>query len=275
MASRHRRTISANNGAARLQAVALGKGPTLILLPGLGRPTSDLEPFAALLADAGFGVVLLDTRGLGASTGPMAAITMHDLAADVAVIAKAAGGEPVVLIGHGFGNRVARMTAADWPDLVSTVVLLGASGKIPPAPEIAEAMRVAQDETTPLAQRESAARRVWFSPNGDPGPWLVGWSRPVIEACLAAVAATPIEEWWTGGRAEILIVQGLLDVSALPENGRLLKKELGARGTLVELPGLGHALPVENAQRVAEAVIAFLRPPRRTALGESRAAERS
>lgn len=273
--ARQRHTIVASNGTARLHAVAIGQGPVLVLLPGLGRPVSDLEPFASVLADAGFGVVLPDTRGLGASTGSLAEITLHDLAADVAAIVKAGGATSVVLIGHGFGNRVARMTANDWPDLISTVVLLGASGRIQPASEIAEAIRVAQDEATPLEAREAAARRAWFGPDGDPRPWLVGWSRPVIEACLAAAAATPVEEWWIGGRAEILIVQGLLDVSALPENGRLLKEELGGRGTLVELARLGHALPVENARRVADAVIAFLRSPGRASNRGSLAAERS
>jgi pimeloyl-ACP methyl ester carboxylesterase len=57
----------------------------------------------------------------------------------------------------------------------------------------------------------------------------------------------------------MLIVQGLADVAAPVGNGRLLKQELGERGTLVELPGIGHAMPVENPVACAEVVLEFLR----------------
>jgi pimeloyl-ACP methyl ester carboxylesterase len=79
-----------------------------------------------------------------------------------------------------------------------------------------------------------------------------------MAAFLAAAAATPVEEWWTAGDAEVLIVQGVADVAAPVGNGRMLKQELGDRGTLVELPRVGHAMPVENPSACAEAVLAFL-----------------
>ncbi len=53
-------------------------------------------------------------------------------------------------------------------------------------------------------------------------------------------------------------MQGLADVAAPPENGRLLKAEIGDRAQLVELPGIGHALPVEDAGAVADAILAYL-----------------
>jgi pimeloyl-ACP methyl ester carboxylesterase len=80
-----------------------------------------------------------------------------------------------------------------------------------------------------------------------------------MKTYLAAAAATRIEDWWTAGAAELLVIQGLSDVSAPPGNGRLIKEELGDRATLVELPGIGHALPVENPHAVADAVLAHLR----------------
>ena len=76
-----------------------------------------------------------------------------------------------------------------------------------------------------------------------------------MTAYLAAAAATPVEDCWTAGAAEVLIVQGLADVAAPVGNGRLLKQELGERGTLVELSGIGHAMPVENPLACAEAIL--------------------
>ena len=38
-----------STGPARLHVRVAGEGPLLVLLPGLGRPASDLDPLAALL----------------------------------------------------------------------------------------------------------------------------------------------------------------------------------------------------------------------------------
>jgi pimeloyl-ACP methyl ester carboxylesterase len=61
------------------------------------------------------------------------------------------------------------------------------------------------------------------------------------------------------GSAEVLIVQGLCGVSAPVSNGGLLRDEIGARATLIELPDVDHALPVEKPELVAGAVMKFSR----------------
>ncbi|HYZ61157.1 MAG TPA: alpha/beta fold hydrolase [Acetobacteraceae bacterium] len=244
-------------GEARVRVRSAGSGEVLVLLPGMGRPASDLDPFAELLVQAGYRVLQPDPRGLG-SEGTLHGLTLHDLAADVAAVIEGAGSRAVV-IGHGFGNRVARMVAADRPDLVRAVVLLGCSGLVQPTPEIAEAIRLAQAEDTDPVTRERAVRQAWFGPDRDITAWLSGWSQPVMRASQEAASATDTATWWTAGRAPVVIVQGLADVAAPPENGRRLKEQIGERAVLVELEGLGHALVVEDAQAVAEAVIAELR----------------
>ena len=248
------------NGAARIAVRVAGEvaGPTLVLLPGLGRPSSDLDSFARLLLAARYRVVQPEPRGIGRSTGPLEGLTLHDLAGDIAAVVQAVGGAPVTVIGHAFGNRIARCLAADRPDLVRLVVLLSSSGKVQPSPEIAEAIALAQGVDTPPDIRAEAVRMAWYGPRRDISAWLDGWSQPVMRAYLAAAAATPVADFWTAGQAPLLIVQGLADVSAPVGNGRLLKEEVGARATLVELPGIGHALPVEDPDAVAAAVLAHL-----------------
>ena len=245
-------------GAAKLRVRTVGEGPTLVLLPGMARAATDLDPFGTLLVAAGYRVVQPDPRGIG-STGPLERLTLHDLAGDIAAVIEAVGGAPVVVIGHAFGNRVARCTAADRPDLVRGVVLLSSSGKVQPSPEIAAAIKVAQDASQPPEKRAEAARKAWFGPGRDITIWLDGWVEPVRQAQTAAAAATDVGDWWTAGRAKVLIVQGLADVSALPANGRLLKKEIGDRATLVELEGIGHAVPIEDPEAVAAVVVDWLR----------------
>ena len=252
-------TLLVAAGPARIRAFARGSGPTVVMLSGMGRPPADLEAFGKTIADAGYRVAICEYRGVGDSTGPMEGITFHDLAKDVVAVIDKVGGAPVALIGHAFGNRIARTLAADRPDLVACVVMLGASGKVQPSPEIAEAIKVAQSMHLPRKEREGAVRKAWFGPDRDVSGWLdENWSQGFIKAALGAAERTPLSEFWTAGRAPILIVQGLADVSAPPANGRLLKEEVGDRATLVELEGVGHSLAVEAPDEVAKPVLAYL-----------------
>ena len=137
----------------------LGAGPTLVLLPGLGRSGHDLDAFAARLVDAGYRTVLPEPRGIGGSTGSLDGITLHDLARDIAAVIETLCDGPVVVIGHAFGNRIARCLAADRPALVDLVVLLSSSGKVQPTPEIAEAIRLAQAIDMPADIRAEVGAR--------------------------------------------------------------------------------------------------------------------
>jgi pimeloyl-ACP methyl ester carboxylesterase len=56
----------------------------------------------------------------------------------------------------------------------------------------------------------------------------------------------------------MLVIQGLADVIAPPENGRSLKTDYPDRVTLVELAGLGHIMMRERPDLVAEAIAAFV-----------------
>ncbi len=245
-------------GPARLHVRIMGEGKLLVLLPGLGRPATDLDPLAVLLAEGGYRVAQPDPRGSGGSTGPLQGLTLHHLAADVSAVIEAAGGGAATLIGQAFGNRIARMTATDRPDLVRAVVLLGCSGKVQPTPDIAEAIRLAQAVDTQRDIRARAAQAAWFAPGADISVWLDGWSQPVMQAYLAAAAATDTASWWTAGGAPVLIVQGAEDVAAPPANGHLLQAEIGACATLVDLPGIGHAVGVECPDVVARVVLRYL-----------------
>ena len=66
----------------------------------------------------------------------------------------------------------------------------------------------------------------------------------------------------------MLVIQGLDDVFAPPENGRSLKNEYSDRVTLVELESTGHALMVERPDQVATALLDFLNalPDKRSSL---------
>jgi len=57
----------------------------------------------------------------------------------------------------------------------------------------------------------------------------------------------------------MLIVQGLDDKTAPPENGIRMQTEFGDRITLVNLENAGHLMGVERPEATAAAIITFLR----------------
>lgn len=79
------------------------------------------------------------------------------------------------------------------------------------------------------------------------------------KSCRSEVETTaPEADWWAPeGTVPYLVLQGMLDKSAPPQNAALLKQELGDRATVVELPDLGHLAAAEDPVQVAAAIVAW------------------
>ena len=233
-------------------------GDTVVMVPSLGRSGSDFRDLASQLVDNGYRAIAVDQRGAGESTGPSDGLTLHNLAADVTLLCESLDCAPVHAIGHAFGNRVVRCLAADRPELVRSVSLLAAGGMIEPTPEVQEALSRCFRFDLPDAERLDAIQTAFFAPGHDPAVWRDGWwpSGAMIQG--RAAQATPIEDWWDGGSAPILVVQGLDDVTAPVANGYALKERLGDRVELVDIANAGHALLPEQPEAIAGAVLGFL-----------------
>lgn len=252
--------VQAANGQAKLRVFTAGDGPALVMLPGRGLGPASFEPLAGRLVAAGFRVILPEPRGYGESVGPLAAVTLEDLAADIARSIEAVGGAPVVVAGHAYGNRVGRMLAQQRPDLVRGVVIMAAGGKFPMTAEMAENLQTWLNKNLPDDRRAAAGKALLFGPQSNPTAedlMLDGISADTSKM-QAAGATAPLESWWPGGRSPMLVIQGLADVAAPPENGRSLKADYPERVTLVEFAGLGHFMVRERPDLVAEAIIAFM-----------------
>jgi pimeloyl-ACP methyl ester carboxylesterase len=246
-----------------LECFSHGSGPPILLLPGGSLAVGYLADLAETLAGAGFRAIRVNPRGAGDSVGPTEGLTLHDLGDDVAGVIEALDAAPAFVLGHAYGNRVARTVAADHPDLVRGVILVAAGGKVEPRPEAQQALMTL---FTPTASEDEVldamawmvgspenASSVWERFKGDRAPGAAA-------AQMAAARATPLEEWWSPpGDARYLVIQGTKDAAAPVENGHLLAEELGDRVTLVDIPGAGHLQPLEAPGPVAEAVIAFAR----------------
>jgi pimeloyl-ACP methyl ester carboxylesterase len=250
-------------GDAQIECFIHGDGPAIVMLPGGSLAVGYLADLADELAAAGFRAIRLNPRGAGASTGPMDGLTLHDYAADVAGVIEALGLGRAFVLGHAFGNRVARAVAADHPTLTQGVILISAGGKVAPSAEGQAALATIFTPTATEAEVLGAMHRMV----GDPANAASVWERfkddrapASAGAQLAAARATPVEDWWSPpGDAPYLVIQGLKDEAAPAANGHLLKEELGDRVTVVDIAGAGHLQPLEAPRPVADAIIAFAR----------------
>ncbi len=209
-------------------------------------------------------MVALNQRGIKGSNGELQNLTMHDFALDVASVIDSFGLSKAHLMGWAMGNRISRATATHFPEKVATVTLLAAGGLVPATAAPGELNRLLAEPDLEYAEKIRLARNTLFSPATDAAKvrefvdelryWPAG-----RDAQTAANRATPQEEWWSGGVAPMLIVQGLDDVTAPVANGRQMKETEGDRVELVEIADAGHLMAFEKPQETADAVIAFLK----------------
>jgi pimeloyl-ACP methyl ester carboxylesterase len=252
--------VMVTRGDARLEVLAQGEGPTIVLLPSLGRGATDFDPIAEHLADAGFRVLRPQPRGIGQSTGSWQGIKLEDLAADVAAVVEHDNNGPAFVVGHAFGNRVARMLATERPELVRAVALVAANvGHNPSPPDVRAAIRTSANTSAPDDERVKAMQFVFFAPGSDARVWLDGWHPQVLAAQRIAGDLTPRTVDYAAGRAPVLYIQPSHDPLAHVEDAEEYRCALGDRVTVVVMPNSAHAVIVEQPKAVSNALIAYAR----------------
>jgi pimeloyl-ACP methyl ester carboxylesterase len=112
-----------DNGDVTLRVEVTGDGPTVLCVPGWPELASSWHHQVAHLAGRGYRVAALDVRGYGGSSVPPEAerYTLRELAGDVAAVATALDGGPVVLVGHDWGAPIVWTTAIRHPGAVRAV----------------------------------------------------------------------------------------------------------------------------------------------------------
>lgn len=231
----------------------------VVFLPSLGRGATDFADLGARVAAAGYRVAAPQPRGIGGSDAPLDGLTQSILAADVAAVIDALSPDgTAVVVGHAFGNRIARTLATDHPERVRSLVLLACGGQVDPEPEHRTALTAVFDESLSAHDHLQAVGTAFFAPGHDARVWADGWFPHVARAQRQAQAATE-GRWREAGTARVLIVQPANDVIAPPANAVALAELLGDRASITTVPDAGHALLPEQPARVAELVLDHLR----------------
>ncbi|MEJ2027958.1 MAG: alpha/beta hydrolase [Limibacillus sp.] len=112
--------------------------PAIVFLHGAGMDHTVWALQSRYFAHRGYGVLALDLPGHGRSEGTALA-TIEDWADWTARFIEAAGLKQAALVGHSMGSLIALATAAQHPERVRALALLGVAARMPVHPDLLEA----------------------------------------------------------------------------------------------------------------------------------------
>ena len=234
------------------------KKKIVTLLPSLGREASDFNELVQALNAENYSTISIEIADKPNLQVPDFTLqTFSKLAFDGNSLSTK---KSSVLIGHAFGNRVARMAAYQNPERISSVILLAAGGQIPMEPHAEQSLRDIFNPMKSHKSRMEDVRYAFFAEGNDiPDHWTRGWHTKTAIAQGKAVAASAGDDsWHCAGGVPMLIVQPMQDRIAPIENAYALRDKCPQEVEIVEIQNAGHALLPEQPEAVAEAVLAFL-----------------
>jgi pimeloyl-ACP methyl ester carboxylesterase len=233
-----------------------GQGPVRIVwLHGWARRGQDFAASATELARRGVASVALDLPGFGASTAPITPGGARHYAELVLPALREIGEGPFVLVGHSFGGTVACVVAANHPELVHALVLTGApllrTASARPSPRAYRARRWLHARGLVSATRMEAARQKYGSPDYR---LATGAMRDVL---VASVNESYEDEL---GRLDVpvTLLWGEEDREVPLAVATRASELLSDPPALRSLPGVGHLVPTEAPQDLADVVGALV-----------------
>ena len=220
------------------ELAAIRERGTILLLHGYSIQKETMAPWAFVLAQAGFRVILVDLRGHGRSTGKMFSYGKYETADLVQLLdylnANGVCGGKVGVLGISFGADLALQWAAR-DSRVAAVVAIAAYDQ----PEAAF-VRFAQEMKLPVSIK-------------------------VLEQALVLVAAQLDLRWtdWSGGaairrlKAPVFLIGGGKDTISLPADLASLKEAAPAGTKSLVIPEANHFVIGYWFQEIADPVKAW------------------
>ena len=250
------------NGDVRIAYEVEGDGPPLVLIhanPFDRRMWLYQVPQYA----ATFRTIAVDLRGYGGSDKPETPFTLRDMADDVVAVCRKENVERAAFMGASVGANIALAIGLDYPELVTSLVLVGGSAR----GTAVFADRIAGYLSGDVASYQDAHIRALVSPAFAASPlgnWLLELftSRaPALSGACIAQIFRALDAFDAVARLPrvgmpVLVVNGELDL-ALPLSNELAAAIPGAEQIVI--PGTGHACNLEEPHTFDRATTPFLR----------------
>ena len=249
----------------RLAYVEAGdpKGEPLLLLHGYTDSSRSFSPMVPYLRR--YRLLIPDQRGHGASDAPECCYAPSQFAYDARLFLDALGIKRAAVAGHSLGSMVAISLAADYPERVSKIVLIGSTALVPVKRgdwlyENATALKAPLDPTTQFAKD--------WHPANQPTPVDPAFAAAVNHELLRIpghvwrgvmreLAYVPVGRHAADVKAPVLVLSGGKDPLFPAEHHQSLLTAFPQAKAHV-FPELGHNPNWERPEQVAAAMTAFL-----------------
>jgi pimeloyl-ACP methyl ester carboxylesterase len=269
--------IEVARGRGQIAVETAGDGPLVLCVPGMGESRASFRHLVVGLIDAGHRVAVMDLRGHGDSSAEFSAYDDPALASDILAVIAALGGEPATIVGNSMGAAAAVLAAAERPEAVARLVLIGPfvrdhgsnAGRLlmrlllvrPWGPRVWRGYyRSLFGRQEPAGHKEHVARALMLLRR--PGRW-----RAFQET--ARTSHTAAEDALSKVTAPTLVVMGDRDPDFRDPEAEAAWVADALRGEYHMVAGAGHYPMAEQPKAVLDAMLAFSGGPRDAAARES------
>jgi pimeloyl-ACP methyl ester carboxylesterase len=244
---------------------SLGTGPLVVCVPGMGELRTVYRHTTPALVAAGYRVVTMDLRGHGDSDATFTSYDDVAAGGDVVALIEHLGG-PAVVIGNSMGAGAAAWAAAERPELVTGLILVGAFVRNPPM-NVLVALGFRAAMGGPWAPRVWASYLPKLYPGRRPEDFaehlagiVASMRRPGHARAFSRTTRTshaPVEARLDEVTAPVLVVMGEQDpdFGDAAAEARWIAERLG--GELLLVPGAGHYPQAEEPDLVNRAIVEF------------------
>jgi pimeloyl-ACP methyl ester carboxylesterase len=245
-----------------------GRGPLVLMVPGLGDLKEEYRFLVPKLVAAGYRAVTMDLRGHGNSSVGWPDYSNAALGSDIVALLKYLRAPTATVIGTSMGAGAAAWAAAEAPQIINDLVVIGPFVRVLPlAPWWQRAMLKAAF-AGPWAIAMWGSYWTSLYPTSKPDdfaaykakllanlrePGRMAATKTMIAATKADVGDRLVEV-----RSRTLVVMGSLDPDFPDPAAEAATIAKLLRGTSVMIPGAGHYPQAEMADLTAVPILAFL-----------------
>ena len=269
MASNSIGTIPVDGG--RIAYHRRGSGQPLLILNGLAATSADWDPLFIERLGSANELILLDNRGIGASTDNCAPFDINQLAADTSRVIEVLGLERVSVLGWSMGGFIAQTLALQHPARLDKLILLSTDPGGVEAKLASPAVR-SQLIDTSGTPREQARRLLSllfpgaladsiYNEYGD----IVAAARAQLSPELVQRQAAAMDAWHRDGvgsrlqelRTPTFVAAGIEDI-VIPASNALTLVNAIPGAWLAQFKEGGHAFIAQYPRPLADLINGFL-----------------
>lgn len=243
-----------------------GDGPLVICVPGMGDLRGVYRFLAPGLVAAGYRVATMDLRGHGESDTGFGTYDTVAAGTDVVALARELGG-PAVVIGNSMGAGAAAWAAAEAPDAIAGLVLIGPFVRNPPSGKGTALLfkLLLMRPWGPTAWNGWYRRLYPGTPPADLDAYRATLRRSLAQPgrwqafrATTATSHAPVEARLAEVRAPTMVIMGEADPDFRDPRAEAdwIADRLG--GSVVMVPGAGHYPQAESPAVVTPAVLDLL-----------------